>query len=172
SYGLALWLPFQGTCPDPKKFDPYGLRSHLACPSVILSWDLRDRQLPYDDLRRAVQQWREYAPNYLGDFYPLTPCSLGADVWVAWQFNRPEAGRGVVQAFRRAASIYEQAHVTLRGLDPTARYRVRDLDAPGADREFTGQALMMSGLNLAISSRPGTAILVYERIPTAPPPST
>ncbi len=171
SYGLALWLPFQGTCPDPKKFDGYGLRSHLACPSVILPWDLRDRQLPYDDLRRAVQQWREYSPNYLGDFYPLTPCSLGQDVWVAWQFNRPEAGRGVVQAFRRSASIYEKAHVTLRGLEPVARYRIRDLDAPGATREATGQSLMMAGLDLSIPSRPGTAILVYERIDAAAAPS-
>ncbi|HNC23570.1 MAG TPA: alpha-galactosidase [Opitutaceae bacterium] len=167
SYGFTLWIPFHGTCTGVKQFSTYELRSNLSCPVVLPSWDLRDRTLPYDLLRQTIREWQEYSPSYFGDFYPLTPDSLGNDVWIAWQFNRPEAGRGVVQAFRRAGSIYEQAHVNLRGLDPTAHYRVRDLDAPGADREFTGQVLMMSGLTLAISSRPGTAILVYERLPKA-----
>ena len=41
-------------------------------------------------------------PYMLGDYYPLTPYSLQLDHWIAWQFNRPETGDGVVQAFRRS----------------------------------------------------------------------
>ena len=165
TYGLSLWLPFFGTATGPRQFSRYELRSNLACPLVTASWDLRDRTLPYDDLRQAIREWRSYAENYSGDFYPLTPCSLGADVWLAWQFDRPEAGRGVVQAFRREGSVSETARVKLRGLDPVARYRLTDLDHPAIAREVPGRELMETGLELAISGRPGSAVLTYEKQP-------
>ena len=165
SYGLALWLPFSGTATGPRQLTPYELRSNLSCALAIASWDVRDRTLPYDDLRRAVRQWRDYAENYLGDFYPLTPCSLGSDVWLAWQFDRPEAGRGVVQAFRRADSVYETARVRLRGLDPAAQYLLTDLDRPDRARKATGRELMETGLEIALPNRPDSAVLTYEKLP-------
>ncbi len=165
TYGLALWLPYYGTATGPRQFSRYELRSNLACPLVGATWDIRDRTLPYDDLRQAMREWRSYVDNYAGNFYPLTPCSLGADVWVAWQFDRPEAGRGVIQAFRRADSIYETARVKLRGLDPLARYRFIDFDHRADQRERTGRELMETGLDLAISDRPGSALLTYEKVP-------
>ncbi len=163
SYGLALWLPFFGTATGPQQFTRYELRSNLTCPLVIAAWDVRDRTLPYDDLRRAIREWRDCAENYSGDFYPLTPCSLGADVWLAWQFDRPDAGRGVVQAFRRAGCVYETARVKLRGLDAAARYRFTDFDHPAEAREFAGRDLMESGLDLAVTERPGAVVLTYEK---------
>ena len=164
SYGLALWVPYFGTATGPTQFTTYELRSNLTCPLVISAWDVRDRTLPYDTLRKSIREWRDYAANYSGDFYPLTPCSLGADVWLAWQFDRPDTGRGVVQAFRRAESIYQTAHVKLRGLDPAARYRLTDLDQPAGTRELTGRELMETGLDLAIPTQPGTLILTYEKL--------
>ena len=165
TYGLSLWVPYFGTATGAEQFTPYELRSNLSCPLEILSWDVRDPKLPYADLRRAVRQWRECADDYVGDFYPLTPCSLAADVWLAWQYDRPEAGRGVVQAFRRDESIYETARVKLRGLDPSALYLLSNLDQPGDRQRVTGRELMDSGVTLAISARPGTAILTYQKLP-------
>lgn len=164
TYGLALWLPFHGTATGPRQFSRYELRSNFACPLIISSWDMRDHTLPYDEFRRAIREWRGYAENYSGDFYPLTPPSLGAGVWLAWQFDRPESGRGVVQAFRREGSIYETARVKLRGLNPAVRYALTDLDHPGNPREVTGRALMESGIELAIANKPGSAVLTYERL--------
>ena len=79
--------------------------------------------------------------------------------------DRPEAGRGVIQAFRRAGSSYETARIRPRGLDPAARYRLKDLDHPSAPREVTGRELMETGLELAIALRPGSAVLTYEKLP-------
>ncbi len=164
SYGQALWLPFNGTCPGEKQFSTYELRSDFACPSVLPSWDLRDRTLPYAQLHKIVREWQEYAPNYFGDFYPLTPASLASDVWIAWQFNRPESGHGVIQAFRHDQSAYTSAHFKLRGLDPTARYRLTDVDAPNASREYTGRELMETGLDVVVPGKPGAVIINYERL--------
>jgi alpha-galactosidase len=125
---------------------------------------MRDRKLPYDSIRKAVREWKGYADLYLGDFYPLTPDRLDLDVWIAWQYDKPAEGRGMVQAFRRPGSGYEAARFVLRGLDPAARYGVTDLDHPAPQPVFTGKDLMDSGLEVTIADKPGTAILLYNRL--------
>ena len=95
-------------------------------------------------LRRVLGQWRQYAPYYFGDYYPLTPYSLDPKVWIAWQFDCPEQGEGMVQAFRRAESVYESARFTLRGLDARRPIRAgrprRRAEVRGDDRAGIGRA--------------------------------
>ena len=31
---------------------------------------------------------------YYGDFHPYTPYGLENNIWMAWQFNNPELGKG------------------------------------------------------------------------------
>jgi len=50
----------------------------------------------------------------------------------------------------------------LRGLEPEATYRVRDLDK-GELGEMTGRELTDEGVPAEISDRPGSALMVYER---------
>jgi alpha-galactosidase len=163
SYGLALWLPYNGTGTGPRQFTLYELRSNLSCPKDTPCWDMRDQSLPYDLLRKVVKEWRGYAGDYLGDFYPLTPYSLERDVWMVWQFDNPEEGHGVVQAFRRDHSIYESAHVTLRGLEPAARYELKNLDEPGTARQVSGAEFMGAGVTIRIDEKPGAAVLTYRK---------
>ena len=106
---------------------------------------------------------KRVAPNYVGDFYPLTPYSLDRDAWMGWQFDRPESGEGMVQVFRREESIYRSADLVLRGLDRTARYTITDLDAPDNPRKMTGRDLLEKGLPVEIGSRPGSALFTYKR---------
>jgi alpha-galactosidase len=167
SYGLSLWIPFFGTATGQNQFSAYELRSNLTSPLVIPTWDMRDRKLPYDDLRREINAWRDYAQNYSGDFYPLTPPGVSPDAWIGWQLHRPEAGRGVVQAFRRDQSVYESARLKLRGLEAAARYRFTDLDHPAESREFSGAELMQIGLAVAIVTQPGAAVITYEKVASA-----
>ena len=69
----------------------------------------------------------------------------------------------MVQAFRRAGSIYETARMPLRGLDPNARYAVTDVDS-GASVEATGHDLMEKGLAVTIPARPGAALVTYRKL--------
>jgi alpha-galactosidase len=103
-------------------------------------------------------------PYYYGDFYPLTTWSRDDQVWIAWQFDRPEQGEGVVQAFRRDKSSYESARLKLRGLDPTARYAVANLDTPGTRQELTGSDLRDTGMLVEIPSRPAAAVISYRKV--------
>jgi alpha-galactosidase len=160
TYGLAPWMPFYGT--GFIDFNAYIVRS-LMGPNTTLSCDARRKDLDWPLLRKLVAQWREIVPNYFGDFHPLTPYSLGNDAWMAWQFDRPEAGEGIVQAFRRAECIFRVAELRLRGLDGAANYLVTDLDV-NQPRQMSGRELMDKGLAVEIPDRPAAVVIKYEKV--------
>lgn len=160
NYRLASWLPWHGLC--SRVIEPYGFRSTM-CPALATGWDLRRRDLDYDLARRLIGEWRSIATNYLGDFYPLTSYSLTSDVWMAWQFDRPEVGAGIVQAFRRTDSPEQTQVFKLRGLDPNTRYRVQNIDETTA-QDLTGRELMDPGLSITIAAKPGAVVICYHKI--------
>jgi alpha-galactosidase len=81
---------------------------------------------------------------------------------MAWQFDRPERGEGVVQAFRRADSPDGSARFPLRGLEADAHYTVIDLDVDQPQRR-SGQELMEEGLLIRIPHRPGAVVITYQK---------
>ena len=171
-YGLSLWLPFHGTgtvftrnAPyygsGPTPVEPYAFWSN-AGQSTGFGIDIRRNDLDYDAIRRLIAQWRRIAPNYYGDFYPLTPWTRDDAVWMAWQFDRPEVGEGMVQVFRRHNSFYESARFKLSGLDAKANYLVSNLDT-GAQENYSGKDLLNNGLPVTIATKPDVVILTYRR---------
>lgn len=162
TYGISSWIPFHGT--GVKEPDAYLFRSMMT-PYPNCLWDARRTDLNYDELRRLTAQWKQAAPNYAGDYYPLTSDSLDRDTWIGWQFDRPEAGEGMVQIFRREGSIYRAADLVLHGLDRTAQYTITDLDSPGKPRQMIGSDLMNTGLPVEINTRPGSILLTYQKVP-------
>jgi alpha-galactosidase len=158
TYGYAFWIPFFGT--GAIALDAYTIRSCMPS-AVIGSWDLRDKKLDYTLLRKLFAQWREVSPEYYGDYHPLTPYSITTDSWIAWQFSRPELGRGVIQAYRRQDCVYESARLKLAGLDAEKIYKVRNLDSDRTE-ELSGKELMDHGLLVSISDRPGSAWLIFS----------
>ena len=125
--------------------------------------DVRRDDLDYERLQKLFAQWRELAPYMLADYYPLTTFSTGTDVWMSWQFNRPELGDGMVQAFRRQDSPHTVSEFRLRGLDPAADYEVTDVDSLEV-RKWRGKELVEKGLRVEIDERPQAVILQYKKI--------
>ncbi len=81
---------------------------------------------------------------------------------MAWQFDRPDLGIGMVQAFRRAESSYDSALFKLRGLLPDADYEVKDLDKAGAV-EMQGRELMENGLRVSMPEAPMARVIAYRK---------
>ena len=171
-YGLSLWLPYHGVGTygvravdaggKPTPVEPYRFWSN-ADASLMCSIDMREKGIDYETIRKLVAQWRQVNACYLGDFYPLTSHSVAHDVWIAWQFDRPEAGEGLIEAFRRDQSVYESARLRLRGLDPNGRYELTRFD-DGKPRRMTGRELMEDGLVVGIASAPGVAVYQYKKV--------
>jgi len=176
AYGISSWLPYHGTGTligasaigqnTTEELSVYDFRSHMAA-SVTACWDMRRTDLDYDALRRLTTQMREAAPNFLGDFYPLTPYSDRSDAWIAWQYDRPEQGSGVVQAFRRENSGESRRQLTLRGLDPAAEYDVRDADEEQPVR-MSGASLLHQGVTVALPAPRSAALVFYAKAADRP----
>ncbi len=160
TYGMSFWIPYFGS-PNASR-DNYVFRSAWG-PQVNLGWDVRRADLNYDWMRRGISDWRSVADNYFGDYYPLTAYDPSNHAWMAWQFNRPETGRGLVQAFRRSNSKAVSAQFELHGLDPYARYEITNLDTPGV-QTVSGRELMQQGIKVSLPEKPGAAVLTYRRL--------
>jgi hypothetical protein len=130
------------------RFDePYGYRS-LYMPGFGMHVQL----LPV--AKKAHDELRLVAPHMIeGDYYPLTPYNRFPDQWIAWQLHTPKNGGGVSQAFRRAEAAAAKTSVRLRGLDPTARYVVRNLDE-AQTAEASGADLMAGQFRLELAAPP------------------
>lgn len=158
TYGFASWVPYWGT--GFIDFDEYIARGCYGM-NMTLGMDARRKDLDWSLLRRICKEWREVAPCFEGDYYPLTPYSVAEDQWIGWQFHLADQGEGIVQVFRRGASVYESARLRLRGLDPKVTYVITDLDE-GKPRKLAGRTLMGPGLLVKIAGRPGSALIRYR----------
>jgi len=158
TYGVSFWMPFNGT--GFVEINKYLIRSQMS-PEFTLGCDTRRKDLDYELLRKLVREWRQVAPCYLGDYWPLTAYSTANNVWMAWQFDRPDLGEGFVQAFRRAECPAASVRLKLRGLVPEARYRLLDFDV-GKPWEATGRELGEQGIAIESADRPAAVILQYQ----------
>ena len=112
-------------------------------------------------VKKAYDEFRRVAPLMIeGDYYPLTPYNRAPNQWIAWQFHTPQTGGGVIQAFRRQESGEAVLPVSLRGLDPSARYVVRNFDT-AQTRKASGQDLMSGQFTLELPTARSAGIWQY-----------
>lgn len=175
-YSFASWIPYHGAgyvagkstigtpgLQNQPGIEVYGFRSNMS-PSLILCYDVRSKDLDYRLAQSLFDQLKRIGPNYLGDFYPLTSYNLANNVWMAWQYHRPETGEGCVQAFRRLAADSEKQNFQLRGLESAAKYRVTDLDSPDGAQTLSGGELMQAGLLIHLPKQPDARVITYQRM--------
>ncbi len=173
TFGISHWIPLNSTITafiKAGKSSDYEMQSSY---SSTICWDMFGNAIypqprhnraewPWDNTRRQIQQFRSIQKYFTGDYYPLTLYSLNEDAWMAWQFNRPDLNEGLIQVFRRPASICETGKVRLFGLDAHATYTIANQDA-ASTIHYSGQTLMEQGLPLEIEQQPGSLLLVYKK---------
>jgi alpha-galactosidase len=158
TYGLSLWVPYYGTGQFAN--DSYGFRSPL-CPAMGIGFV--PGKPDWESWHRAKEDWRWAGPNFYGDYYPLTDYNLADDEWLAWQFHRPGADAGMVQAFGRPKCTTAQMWFKLRGLDRRGTYLVENRDRPEVTR-MSGRQLMEAGLAVQLDQPRQSALICYRRV--------
>ena len=113
-----------------------------------------------EQAQRLIDEFKRLRPFFYGDFYPLTPHSIGDYVWMAYQFHREDLGQGMFLAFRRPNSSDLTARLKLRGLLPSGRYELNFEDT-GNKQTFTGEALA-AGIDVTIEPAPGSLLVTYR----------
>ena len=158
TYGLSLWLPLQGL--GSISTDPYVFRSGMgSCATYALNF-YSSHDAFWEPLAKLIQEQRAVRDFFAGDFYPLTAYTTNHQDLIAWQFHRPDLGKGLVQVFRRPKCSDGTAQFRLRGLNPETRYLVTDLSL-NRTNEFTGMELQGKGVTVSLPRTPSAAILIY-----------
>nr|WP_303652767.1 alpha-galactosidase [Paludisphaera mucosa] len=161
TFGLARWIPITGI--GAASVDVYSRRSGLGNHFTLAADYDSQEPVAWDAIRATVAEYRALKPYYEGDFHPLGAYSVAEDAWMAWQFDRPEQGDGLVQAFRRKACEVDASIYKLRGLEPDAEYEVVNRDA--ADRTVrSGRSLRDEGFKVTIAEKPGAAVYSYRKV--------
>jgi alpha-galactosidase len=159
AYGLSMWIPKHGL--GALKSDSYPFRSGIG-PAASFAFDFRS-DAEAERARPRIAAYRATQGLYERDYYPLTPYSLGRDVWMAWQFHSPDSGEGLVQAFRREESAASSQSFRLHGLEAQATYELTDQDRPGIVERHTGRQLMGTGLAIELGDRGAAAVVSYRK---------
>ena len=164
-YALSYWVPLHGL--GAVSADPYDFRSGMGA-NVSCAFDYYTADAAFwPELKKRLDEYHTLRPLYSGDFYPLTPYAPGEDAWIAWQFDRPDLGEGMIQAFRRNECEAETLNVVLHGLDENARYAVTNRDQGDAS-EHTGAQLMTEGIQVTLPSRPAAGLFTYKKLGVSP----
>ncbi len=172
TYGIAFWIPYNGTGTiciqdagyyglegDKGKPDAYALFSNGA-PSCNLGNDIRVDDFDYDTMLKLLDVYQNHVtPAYLGDYYPMTGYSLDDNVWMAYQFDRPEVKKGVVLAFRRPNCAEKSLEISLRALKPNKTYTMTEL-ITGKFFTLKGSELMTS-FKVTLENAPDVAVYEY-----------
>jgi alpha-galactosidase len=174
---LAPWVPenmaFESyTQSKPwKKFGPYSNPETLYL--MRLGYDAGYGTNPGDRgvdnpewvtwIRQAIGEYNEVRPYFYGDFYPLQPYSLDADVWTVWQWDRPESKDGVVIVLRRPKSAAVQMELDLQHLKLNKSYHVeiRRTYERAPIKEMKGNEL--AHLQIHLTDAPGSVVVFYRQ---------
>lgn len=160
TYGLNLFIPGHVGGIDPSiPFNKYVFRSNLS-GGAVFTWDIVDKNFPEGLARKLIDEIKIYRPLFYGDFWPLTPHSLSSRVWMAWQFDRPDMGKGIVFAFRRP-NAGKKIKLMLRGIDQDKQYEIHFVDK-GIRKRIKGKELLEKGLTIEEDKAPESSLVAYE----------
>ena len=159
NFGLSFFLPFHGT--GILQTDPYSFRSSMSS-ALICNWKITEPNVSFFDMQARIDEYRRVRDYFLEDYYPLTELegTTRDDIWLAYQYDRPSDGTGIVVAFRRAACPDPALTVRLSGIDASRNYSVYNFDTgesvtvPGAE--------LASGYVLTLPEPRGSMLLRYK----------
>jgi alpha-galactosidase len=169
--GLLRWIPMNATLGGKLSTgNDYRIRSGMTtgfCYALFVEGDNPQgptdyNNFPFAEIKRSLDQYRKIQKYFYGDFYPLTEYTQAEDAWMAYQFDLPHSGEGLVVVIKRPLSQYTQALYPLRALEATGSYGITNLDT-GEKRTVSGRELSGKGLNLRLAAQPDSALICYQR---------
>jgi alpha-galactosidase len=160
TWGLSQYLPNHCFTTPIVRLDDYTFHSTMAT-SLCVGWIADGPGFDAARAKRLLDRYREVRNLLVGSWYPLLEYSRSKDVWMAYQFHRPDLGEGLVLAFRREACPYPAVDVPLRGLDPKATYELAH-DSTGRTTTASG-AELRRGLRIELQERRSSELIVYRR---------
>ena len=157
--GISLYLPYNG-CTSKVKDDTYAIRSSYSASwgaafynAIFQSMDEKD----FAWAKKITEEYRSIRKYMTMDFYNHGSVAFDDTSWAVWQYHDEKTQSGVVMAFRRSASPFEEMKITLKGLSENATYRLQNLD-DGTEGETDGSFV------ISLAQKRSSVIFKYEKI--------
>ncbi len=163
---ISHFLPYSGATGGRFNLNTYALRSGCGSSYVFLNWGYEEADMEGWDwawFRRAAGEYHTLAPYFSGDFYALIRPDYEKDTWTAWQYDRPDAGDGVILLFRRSRSPYASVLLFPRALKPGGVCRFEDRDR-GETYVYSTDFIREHGLEMQIPHPGESRVLFYRRM--------
>ncbi len=158
SDGLNRYVPFS-TC-GQMGADPYHFRSGFNA-GISFGDDVRPETYPRELLRQAIAEGKRIRKYFFGNYYPLVESGASWQGWCVLQYHRPDAGDGMVLAFRRDQSPFTQVQAALRDVDPAVEYDVFVHLGYDVHDRITLKGEDLRRLAISIEDQPGSALIEY-----------
>jgi alpha-galactosidase len=166
------WLPYFKECTlswdinGKSKFDIWidSFSYHCGMAAMLLpTLDIRRDDYDYALAKKMIGVWRKASNLILyGDYYQHTPFHHSAKEWVAWQFDSPETGCGLLQGIRLPASTEQSITLHPKGICTKAMYFFENSET-GETKQVSGENLIQTGFTITLPVRNG-AIWLYRKI--------
>jgi alpha-galactosidase len=171
TYGLLSWVPLNTTfCRNLSTNNEYSIRSSMTSGisyGLFASGDVPQPRIdfarfPFASVRTSLEQYRSVQKYFYGDYYVLTEYTQADDSWMAYQFDLPEKGEGLIVILKRPLSEYSHAAFPLKALEKGAVYEITNLDS-SERHNLAGSVLMDKGLDARLLKQPDSVLVRYQR---------
>ena len=102
-----------------------------------------------------TDEYRKIRRYFSKDFYNHGSYVLDDTAWAIWQYHDPETQSGIVMAFRRSNSPFEQVTISLKGVDSGKQLTCTDLNT---DTVFESS----NALTIRLTEKRSSIIVEYQ----------
>ena len=153
----SRYFPYMG-CTSKTKSDTYAIRSSYSSSWGGAFYNTVFQSMDEADFAWAKQITEEYCrirKYFSMDFYNHGSVSYDDTAWAIWQYHDAETQSGIVMAFRRSNSPFDQVTVKLNGLCKDKTYVYTDLDN-GEEAE------LVDALTIRLPQKRSSVIFEYK----------
>ena len=128
--GISKYIPYNG-CTSKTKSDTYAIRSSYSSSwgsafynTIFQTMDEKD----FEWAKKTVDEYRK-----IRRYFPLNFYNHGSEIyddssWAIWQYHDEDTNSGILMAFRRANSPFDNVKIKLNGLSENSKIRVENLN--------------------------------------------
>ncbi|MBQ3529350.1 MAG: alpha-galactosidase [Oscillospiraceae bacterium] len=127
---ISCYLPYNG-CTSKTKNDTYAIRSSYSSSWGGAFYNAIFQSMNEEDFKWAKQitdEYRKIRKYFSMDFYNHGSNVFDSTAWAIWQYHDNEAQSGIVMAFRRKNSPFDNVEIQLKSTVENQEYLFHDLN--------------------------------------------
>lgn len=128
--GISKYIPFNG-CTSKTKGDTYAARSSFSASWGGAFYNAIFQSMEEEDFvwaKKTVDEYRRIRNYFNCNFYNHGSEIYDKSSWAIWQYHDDDTNSGIVMAFRREDSPFENVSIELKGISENSKIKAENLN--------------------------------------------